>query len=48
MKCPRCHEIVERSPHNRADRFVCKCGWRSWLTRLEALQEAFDRMREKL
>ena len=39
MKCPRCGGTATRDPENRADRFVCECGWVSWQRRVEMLQE---------
>jgi len=40
MKCPNCGGTATRDPENRVDRFVCSCGWRSWETRFELLQQA--------
>ena len=47
MTCPQCGATVERDPYNREERFICKCGWRSWKTRLELLQEFLAQEQEK-
>jgi hypothetical protein len=47
MTCPVCQKLVERDPSMRADRFVCKCGWVSWKTRVELLREYLDEEQRK-